>query len=153
MTDQQPPDDARPIRASDDDRARVATTVGDAAAAGRLTLDEADERLSAAYGSVYRHELDRLVADLPADRRGRRGGGVPERRPDRRIAAVVIGAVVAVCLVSSIVHAAVGDAHGPHFPFLLLIPAVFIALRLGLFTRLRAHGWDRRSHVGKDGRS
>src|SRR5262249_42987649 len=53
------------IRASDHDRERVAGILRAATAEGLLTLAEADERLAAAYGARYRHELDPLTADLP----------------------------------------------------------------------------------------
>src|SRR5262249_57047107 len=53
------------IRASDDDGDGVAGIRRAATAEGLLTLAEADERLAAAYGARYRHELDPLTADLP----------------------------------------------------------------------------------------
>ncbi|WP_020579423.1 DUF1707 SHOCT-like domain-containing protein [Actinopolymorpha alba] len=62
-----------PIRASDAERDAFARRIQSAAAEGRLTLEEADERLGGVYASRFRHDLDPLVADLPADQ------GVPER--------------------------------------------------------------------------
>ncbi len=59
-------DDAdRPaLRASDADRERAADLLREAAGDGRLTVDELDERLTVAYATVTRDELDRLLADL-----------------------------------------------------------------------------------------
>jgi hypothetical protein len=54
------------LRASDAERERTAEALHAAAGEGRLTLEELDERLSAAYAARYRHELPALTADLPA---------------------------------------------------------------------------------------
>lgn len=55
----------REIRASDAERDRIASVLRDHAAAGRLTLDELDERLGRAYAAATRAELEELVADMP----------------------------------------------------------------------------------------
>jgi hypothetical protein len=52
------------LRASDADRERAADTLRRAAGVGRLTVEELDERLNAAYGARTRAELERLVADV-----------------------------------------------------------------------------------------
>jgi Domain of unknown function (DUF1707) len=54
------------IRASDQDRDVVVTTLRDAYTAGRLTLEEFDERTTAAYESRTWGELRKLTEDLPA---------------------------------------------------------------------------------------
>lgn len=56
-----------PIRASDVDREVVVATLRDAYTAGRLTLDEFDERMSNAYASRTWGDLRRLTADLPSE--------------------------------------------------------------------------------------
>jgi hypothetical protein len=55
----------RPIRASDRDRENVVGVLRDAYTDGRLTLDEFDERTSAAYAGRTWAELRELTADLP----------------------------------------------------------------------------------------
>lgn len=55
----------RNIRASDMDREGVVTILRDAHAEGRLTLEEFDERTSAAYAARTWGELADLTADLP----------------------------------------------------------------------------------------
>ena len=55
------------LRASDADRERVADVLRHAAGEGRLTVDELDERLNAAYASVTRADLERLVEDVPVE--------------------------------------------------------------------------------------
>lgn len=54
------------LRASDDERDHTAALLGDAFAAGRLTVEEHAERLEAVYGARTRGQLAPLVADLPA---------------------------------------------------------------------------------------
>ena len=55
------------IRTSDRERDAVVRRLRDQCAAGRLSIDELDERLARAYAAVTQGELNRLVADLPAD--------------------------------------------------------------------------------------
>src|SRR3712207_4955496 len=54
------------LRAADADRAAVATVLGRHMSAGRLTVDEYDERLARAYAAKTYGELEQLTADLPA---------------------------------------------------------------------------------------
>ncbi|WP_094293080.1 DUF1707 SHOCT-like domain-containing protein [Mycobacterium neumannii] len=64
-----------PMRAADTDRIQVAQLLTDAAAQGRLQLNEYEDRLTRAYAAQTYDELDRLSADLPgAITRGRSGG-------------------------------------------------------------------------------
>src|SRR5262249_43623272 len=53
-------------RASDADRDAAADLINEAFAEGRLTADEHDQRLSAAYAARGWQELHELTADLPA---------------------------------------------------------------------------------------
>jgi len=57
------------VRASDAERDQVAETLQAAAADGRLSPEEAGERLAAAGAARFRDELARLIADLPAGER------------------------------------------------------------------------------------
>lgn len=54
------------LRISDQDRHRVAEVLREAAAEGRIDLDELDERLEAAYGAKTYGELVPITSDLPA---------------------------------------------------------------------------------------
>ncbi len=62
------------LRASDAERERVAERLRDAAAEGRLTPDELEERLGRALSAQTRGQLEPTVADLPQ----------PRERPGRR---------------------------------------------------------------------
>lgn len=53
------------MRVSDADRAGTAQRIADALGEGRLTTDEADERLAACWSARYERDLDDLTADLP----------------------------------------------------------------------------------------
>jgi Domain of unknown function (DUF1707) len=72
----------RAIRASDQDREHVVEVLRTQYAAGRLTLDEFDERMAAAYeGKTWGDLLD-LTTDLPAD--VRLGADLDAARPAGR---------------------------------------------------------------------
>jgi Domain of unknown function (DUF1707)/Cell wall-active antibiotics response 4TMS YvqF len=53
-------------RASDAEREGTVTRLREAAAEGRLTVEELTERIDAAYAATTRAELEPLTADLPA---------------------------------------------------------------------------------------
>lgn len=61
----QPPVDPGAVRASDEERERVAELLGEHASVGRITLGELEERVGRAYAATTRAELAALTADLP----------------------------------------------------------------------------------------
>lgn len=65
------------VRAADADRAAVAEVLGEAMRAGRLTVEEYDERLAAAYAARTHGELAVLTTDLPAPQPTPRPVSVP----------------------------------------------------------------------------
>lgn len=67
-------------RIGDEERHKVAELLGDHLAHGRLTQDEFEERLAAAFQARTAGELGKLLADLPAVRRD--SGHRPARRED-----------------------------------------------------------------------
>ena len=87
-------------RASDAEREYIAKVISDAAAEGRLTLDEADQRLSAVYEARFRYELAEQIADLPHESFGpRRVGGAQVRFPVRLRVHAAVAAVLSVLLI------------------------------------------------------
>jgi hypothetical protein len=76
----------RRMRASDQDRESTAVLLSEAYAVGRLSREELDERVSAAYSAKTCGELRDLTADLPppAARTGLPSGIVAPRRAPRR---------------------------------------------------------------------
>ncbi|QJY47630.1 DUF1707 SHOCT-like domain-containing protein [Pseudonocardia broussonetiae] len=74
------PDDHQPddhLRASDQDRHRVAEQLHAAAAEGRISLDELGERLGTLYAARTYGELVPLTRDLPVEVTGRRVAPAP----------------------------------------------------------------------------
>jgi len=61
-----PPGDPSQLRISDADRHKVAELLRDAAAEGRLDLEELDERLEATYAAKTYGDLVPITIDLPA---------------------------------------------------------------------------------------
>jgi hypothetical protein len=59
------PEQRRGVLASDAERDRVAVALRDAAAEGRLTLEELSDRVAAVYSSRTSTELAALTRDLP----------------------------------------------------------------------------------------
>ena len=79
------------MRAADTDRIHMAQLLTDAAAQGRLPLNEYEARLTRAYAAQTYDELDRLSADLPgAFTRGLSGGPV-RPAPSTMLLAIMSG--------------------------------------------------------------
>lgn len=76
------------IRASDSDRERAAGSLRDHAVAGRLTVEELDERSGRAFAARTLGELEELFEDLPRARR-------QLARADGRSPALAIGLLLA----------------------------------------------------------
>jgi hypothetical protein len=66
MTNSDTPHATVGIRCSDADRERTSERIRVAAAEGRMTMDELEDRLAGVYAVRYRHDLEALVADLPS---------------------------------------------------------------------------------------
>jgi hypothetical protein len=65
MTDQPVPADPRQLRAADTDRDQTAELLRRAAAEGRITFEELDERIAQAYAAKTFADLEALTNDLP----------------------------------------------------------------------------------------
>jgi hypothetical protein len=66
-------------RAPDADRDRTVAALREHLTAGRLTLEEFDERMDKAYAAKTLGELDRLMADLPQAGPGQLPGAPADR--------------------------------------------------------------------------
>ena len=66
MTDQPVPADPRQLRAADTDRDHTAEVLRRAAAEGRITFEELDERIGRAYAAKTFADLEALTSDLPS---------------------------------------------------------------------------------------
>lgn len=118
------------IRASDEEREQIAHILRTAMTEGRLTLEEGEQRLAAAYAATFREDLHPLTADLPGGGRHALADTPQARDFARRHLRLHAGkiAVVAVILVGLWVLS------GAHF-FWPAIPLTF--LLFGLFARMR----------------
>jgi hypothetical protein len=125
------------VRASDAERQRVATVVSDAAGEGRLTLEEAEERMELIYATKFRGELNQYVTDLPDDRRRAapiRGPGSEGRFPVRLRVHAAVAVVVSTLL---IVRWATLDVpfFFPAFPMFFLFGSLLLHARLVYWSR------------------
>jgi hypothetical protein len=142
------PGDAK-IRASDADRDRAAAALREHLAAGRLTIEEFDERLDRAYAAKTLGELDELMTDLPTSDLGQLPGGSLDRRaagpalagrhPDGPIRAepgrfpparrTALGSWVAISLILFMIWLASGAAGGPWFLWVVIPLGALILVR------------------------
>jgi len=76
---------------ADTDRIQVAQLLSDAAARGRLPMNEYEDRLAKVYASKTSEELDRLSADLPGVAGGRRPRGACIPAPSTLLLAIMSG--------------------------------------------------------------
>jgi DUF1707 SHOCT-like domain len=103
----------RPIRASDKERDSVVDVLRDAYTEGRLTLEEFEERTSAAYASKTWADLRELTTDLPFE--PVLGADLPQRQPHRQSVA------------HQVVPSAPRTRQGGHYrPLGRLLPVIFV---------------------------
>jgi hypothetical protein len=160
------------IRASDADRDRAAAALREHLAAGRLTIEEFDQRLDQAYAAKTLGELDEVLADLPRidlgqlpdASVGRAGAGpVERRRPPGSIEAgpgrfppvlpAAWGSWLAISLVLLVIWLASGASGGPWFLWVALaLGAVLLARRMAGPRARRGRRPDRprRNHGHRD---
>jgi Domain of unknown function (DUF1707) len=102
------------VRVGDRERSAAADRLAAHAAAGRLTVEELEQRVERAHAAVLRRDLDTLLADLPEPRRAPR---VPPAGAPLALAAAVAAALAATVALSLVV----GHPLPPLFLLLLLV--------------------------------
>jgi len=132
MTDDEQPAASPPLRASDSERERAATQLRDHAGAGRLTPEELDERLGAAYAARTVPELEALLRDLPADA-GAPAARSPARSEHRELARRRVAHAVGQAALVSVAAVAIwlaSGANGSFWPlWVVLVMAIRVAFR------------------------
>ena len=137
------------VRASNAERETFAETVAQASRDGRLTVTEADERITRIYTATFREELPEIVADLPQESwpvdYGRPRPEPAKRGNEWSFALTVHAAFVATIAVGAIVawmHSRV-PFFWPAFPMFWLGVSVFVHYRI-------RRGWLARREVRRD---
>lgn len=142
-------------RAGDEDRERAAAALGGHYAAGRLTLEEFQQRLDRAYAAKTLGDLDDLMTDLPGSDLspfpGQRDGRPPlsQRHAPGPVQAfggrtAVRQFWLAVAITAMVIWLIGGAAAGPWFLW-LAVPLAFIMLRWWVLGGSRRDR-DRRHH-------
>jgi hypothetical protein len=123
------------FRASDADRERAAHDIREHFAAGRLTQDEMDERIQAAYAARTDSDLRRLLADLPqlpVTRAQQRAELAERRRHLQRRLLQQSGGGLALFVVCVVIWATNGGHHhGEFWPIWVLLIVVLPLIRNG----------------------
>ncbi|GAA2864914.1 hypothetical protein Acy02nite_13980 [Actinoplanes cyaneus] len=124
------PEQVTRLRTSDSEREQIAEILRAAMGEGRLTLDEGEERLGAAYAARFRDELAALTSDLPARR------PPATRRSVQRHASFVLilaGVLVALWVLSG------APFFWPAFPLFFLVMGLVRHARSGRYEFRRTH--------------
>jgi hypothetical protein len=127
------------IRVSDAERDQAAAELGEHYQAGRLTLEEFDDRSSRALRARTGSDLVALFADLPTTvvpasmTPAGPAGPVPADFGEGRAGGLPIGRVVIACVIAAIVLGNVAGGLGQH-SFGWLVPVVVLGC---VFLRLR----------------
>lgn len=126
---------AGPIRVGDRDRERVAERLAAHAAAGRLTVEELEERVARAHGAVTERDLAVLEQDLPGPGRAVTAAASPRALAPRGVAAAAAAAALVAVLIAALVLPIVLLGH-PIAP-----PLFAVALWLLVKRRARRAFW------------
>jgi hypothetical protein len=125
--------DPSDLRASDQERERAAAEIREHFAAGRLSEDELDERLAAAYAARTHRELGALRADLPplpATRQQQRAELAQRRRHLQRRLLQETGGTLGAFLICTVIWLATG-ADGSFWPIWVGLAAAITLVRNG----------------------
>jgi hypothetical protein len=118
------------LRASDEDREQLITELNEHAVAGRLSTDELEERLQAAYAARTTGELDALRRDLPVSRRHVELSQAARRSHLTRRLIQEAGGSLGLFVLSTAVWL-VSGAQGQFWPVWVLIIVVLTVVRSG----------------------
>ena len=121
------------LRASDQERERAAREIREHFAAGRLTEEELDDRVQAAYRAQTHEQLRALLADLPqlpVSPAEQRAALVQRRRELQRRLLQQTGGGLSAFLVCTVIWLASG-AHGQFWPIWVALIPVLVLLRNG----------------------
>jgi hypothetical protein len=112
------------LLATDADREAAAAIVRQALAEGSLTVEEADERLGETYAARRHGELQKILVDLPQNRRPKDGSSGHSGRIGL---GPRLAAVVALCALGAVVVAGASASGHAFWP---LVPLGFLTMRV-----------------------
>ena len=147
------PEPREGVRASNSEREAFAATIGKASEEGRITVTEADDRLTRIYAVTFREELPGIVADLPKESwpvdYGRPQPQAPARRGNEwnfgLTAHVAFVAVIALGAIAAWTHSRV-PFFWPAFPMFWLGLSVFVHYRIRQRWLSRRPAFARQQH-------
>ena len=122
--------DTGDVRASDEDREQLSTELREHAVAGRLSTDELEERLQAAYSARTVGELEALRRDLPASGRLAAVSDAARRRHLTRRVIQETGGSFGVFVLCTVIWLASG-ANGQFWPIWVLLVFALSVVRNG----------------------
>lgn len=127
------------VLASDLERERIAMLIQQAAAEGRLTPAETDERLATAFAARRRSELGPLVSDLPQP--APPSAGPAEQPEGRAVRPLSVGLLLHALLVLVLAAGLIARwAVSPVLFFWPLWPIMWLLISLAVHARLRRTG-------------
>lgn len=124
---------ATDLRVSDAERDQAAGQLREHFASGRITEEELNERIQAAYGARTQQELSSLLGDLPAlpaTRQQLRAELAERRRVLRRRLLQEAGGAATPFVICTVIWAASGAAGG-FWPGFVAIPLIIMLIRNG----------------------
>ncbi|MDQ6729960.1 MAG: DUF1707 domain-containing protein [Actinomycetota bacterium] len=119
----------RALRASDADREQLITELNGHTVAGRLSTDELEERLRAAYAARTTGELEDLRRDLPATPERRDAASRARRAQLTRRLIQETGGAAGLFVLCVVIWAASGAHHGQFWPGWVLIVVALSLVR------------------------
>ena len=125
------PSPAHGVRASDEDRDRLATELRDHSVAGRLDTDELEERLQQTYAARTIGELEALRRDLPATPEALASEQAERRAQLTRRLIQETGGSLSLFVVCTAIWLVAGSHHGQFWPVWVLIVVVLSLARNG----------------------
>jgi Domain of unknown function (DUF1707) len=133
------------MKASDADRDAVLAQLSESFQAGRLTVEELDDRTGQALAARTLDELDDLTNDLPGPAVS---AAQPSQQPERRgsyglrpYSGVPVGVALAAVAVVGIVVAIVGGSHGSHLWWIIPVGLLVARRVAGRGSRRRGRGF------------
>jgi uncharacterized membrane protein len=148
------------LRVGDAERESTATALREHYAQGRLSTDELNERLDAAFSATTHGQLERVTDDLPHIQPAPAAPlppAIPRRRAGAAVARAVAALVTVVALLAVVTVALHGGAHVPRNIVTLVIALLILRALVGrAFGHQHQHHhhqhWDHRAaaHGGED---